>query len=127
MGNLLTVKVHSAGVQDYHGAREVLTQLHQQQLPRLRKIWADAIYKGDKKLKGWIRTSFKWKLEVLERDPNVKGFQVLPKRWVVERTFAWLGRNRRLSKDYEFRPDHSETWIYAAMAFLMTRRLAVNH
>jgi putative transposase len=126
MGNLLTVVVHSAGVQDYHGARDVLTRLNQYKWPRLRKLWADAIYKGDKQLRRWIKREFKWDLEVVERDPQVKGFQVLPKRWVVERTFAWLGRNRRLSKDYEFCPAHSESWIYAAMTFLMTRRLAIT-
>jgi putative transposase len=126
MGNLLTVLVHSAQVQDYHAARDVLTRLNQQSWPRLRKLWADAIYKGDKQLRRWVKRSFKWDLQVVERDPHVKGFQVLPKRWVVERTFAWLGRNRRLSKDYEFHPAHSETWMYAAMSFLMARRLALN-
>jgi putative transposase len=126
MGNLLTVVVHAANRQDYHAARDVLTRLHQQSCPRLRKILADAIYKGDKHLRRWVKHEFRWELEVVERDPQVKGFQVLPKRWVVERTFAWLGRNRRLSKDYEFLPARSETWIYAAMSFLMTRRLALN-
>lgn len=126
MGNLLTVVVHSASVQDYHGARDVLNGLNRQRWPRLVKIWADAIYKGDKHLKKWVQSTFKWDLEVVERDPLLKGFQVLPKRWVVERTFAWLGRNRRLSKDYEFRPAHSESWIYAAMSFLMARRLTIN-
>jgi putative transposase len=124
MGNLLTVLVHSAGVQDDHGARDVLTRLNQPGLERLRKIWADAIYKGDKDLHNWIMQEFDWDLEVVERDPETKGFQVLPKRWVVERTFAWLGRNRRLSKDYELLPAHSESWVYAAMSFVMTRRLA---
>ncbi len=126
MGNLLTVLIHSAQVQDYHGARDVLTRLDQQLWPRLRKIWANTIYKGGKHLRRWIKRTFHWDLEVVERDPQGKGFQVLPKRWVGERTFAWLGRNRRLSKDYEFSPRYSQTWIYAAMAFLMTPRLAIN-
>lgn len=126
MGNLLTVLVHSASVQDYHGARDVFTRLSQQRWPRLVKIWADAIYKGDKHLKRWVQDNFQWDLEVVERDPLLTGFQVLPKRWVVERTFAWLGRNRRLSKDYEFCPTHSEAWVYAAMSFLMARRLSIN-
>jgi len=126
MGNVLTVLVHAANVQDYHGARDVLTRLHQRTWPRLAKIWADAIYKGDRDLRAWVQQEFQWDLEVVVRDPLVKGFQVLPKRWVVERTFAWLGRNRRLSKDYEFRPAHSETWVYAAMSFLMAQRLALN-
>jgi putative transposase len=126
MGNLLTVVVHSAGVQDYHGARPTLLRLGQSRWPRLSKIWADAIYKGDKALRAWVEQRFGWKLEVVERDPQASGFQVLSKRWVVERTFAWLGRNRRLSKDYEFHPVTSQTWIYAAMSFLMARRLALN-
>ena len=124
MGNLLTVVVHAANVQDYHGARAVLTRLHLRPWPRLRKIWADTIYRGDKHLRRWVKREFQWDLEVVARAPQLKGFQVIPKRWVVERTFAWLGRNRRLSKDYEFCPAHSESWIYAAMAFLMARRLA---
>ena len=126
MGNLLTVVVHSAGVQDYHGARPTLLRLNHQPWKRLVKIWADAIYKGDKWLQAWVQQTFGWDLEVVERDPAAKGFQVDPKRWVVERTFAWLGRNRRLSKDYEFLPAHSETWIYAAMSFVMARRLALT-
>lgn len=126
MGNLLTVVVHSAHVQDYHGARQVFQRLGALTWARLQKIWADAIYKGDKDLHAWVEAQFGWDLEVVEREPGVKGFQVLPKRWVVERTFAWLGRNRRLSKDYELLPETSETWLYIAMTNLMTRRLALN-
>ena len=125
-GNLLTVVVHSAGVQDYHGARQVLQQLAQREWGRLEKILADTIYKGDRFLAGWIAENFGWEIEVVEREPGAKGFQVIPKRWVVERTFAWLGRNRRLSKDYETCPKTSETWIYIAMAALLSRRLAVS-
>jgi putative transposase len=124
MGNLLTVVVHAASVQDYHAARLVFTRLHQHRWSRLRTILADAIYNGDKHLRDWVQREFGWAVVVVKRDPQLKGFQVLPKRWVVERTFAWLGRNRRLSKDYEFHPAHSESWVYAAMTFLMARRLA---
>ena len=125
-GHLLTVVVHAASVQDFHGARPALSKLAQQQWPRLEKILADAIYKGDKYLKDWVETTFGWEIEVIEREAGKKGFQIIPKRWVVERTFAWLGRNRRLSKDYEFLPQTSETWIYLAMVALLTRRLALN-
>lgn len=126
MGNLLTVVVHAANVQDYHGARQVFQRLGMVTWERLQKIWADTIYKGDKDLHTWVKEQFGWDLEVVERQPGVKGFQVLPKRWVVERTFAWLGRNRRLSKDYELLAEISETWLYIAMSNLMTRRLALN-
>ena len=123
-GHLLTVVVQSASVQDYHGARPVLERLAQVVGDRLQVIWADSIYKGDRFLKDWVKNQFGWTLDVLERDPTAKGFLPLPKRWVVERTFAWLCRNRRLSKDYELKPETSETWIYIAMSILLVRRLA---
>jgi putative transposase len=125
-GNLLVVVVHSASVQDYHGARQALEQLAQQHWSRLKKILADAIYKGDRYLADWIKETFGWEIEVVEREPGTKGFQVLPKRWVVERTFAWMGRNRRLSKEYDLLPETSETWMYIAMTTLLARRLALN-
>ena len=118
--------VHSASVQDFHGARLALQKLAKQQWQRLKKILADSIYKGDKYLKEWIQTTFGWELEVVEREAGQKGFQIIPKRWVIERTFAWLGRNRRMSKDYEFLPETSETWIYIAMVSLLARRLALT-
>lgn len=125
-GHLLAVVVHSAGVQDFHGARQALTKLAQREWSRLEKVLADTIYKGDKYLAAWIKESFGWEIEVVEREPGSKGFQVIPKRWVVERTFAWLGRNRRLSKEYDLLPETSETWIYIAMSALLSRRLAVS-
>ena len=126
-GHLMTVVVHHAGMQDYHGARPTLERLAQRSWPRLQKIMADAIYHGDRDLADWIQQQFGWQLEVVEREPGCKGFQVLPKRWVVERTFAWLGRNRRLSKEYDQLPETSETWIYIAMTALLTRRLAISN
>lgn len=123
-GHLLAVVVHAASVQDFHGARLALQKLAESQWKRLKKILADSIYKGDKYLKEWIQTTFGWELEVVEREAGTKGFQIIPKRWVVERTFAWFGRNRRLSKDYEYLPQTSETWLYIAMSALLTRRLA---
>lgn len=127
MGLLLMVVVHSAGVQDAAGARDVLSRMITR-FPRIRIVWADNIYKG--KLVKWVWLCFGWILDVVKRDEiaerKVKGFQVLPKRWIVERTFAWLGRYRRLSKDYEFHPLTSETFIYMGMVLLMTRRLALS-
>lgn len=125
-GHVLAVVVHSAAVQDFHGARLVLQKLAQRIWTRLEKILADSIYKGDKHLADWIRDQFGWEIEIVEREPGSKGFQVIPKRWVVERTFAWLGRNRRISKEYDLLPESSETWIYIAMSALLARRLAVN-
>ena len=125
-GHLLVVVVHSASVQDFHGARQALEKLAQHVWPRLKKILADAIYKGDRYLADWIKDTFGWEIEVVEREPGTKGFQVLPKRWVGERPFAWLGRNRRLSKEYDLLPDTSETWIYIAMTALLARRLALS-
>jgi putative transposase len=123
-GHVLAVVVHAANVQDYHGARQALTRLGQHAWDRLTTLLADAIYKGDKGLHDWVRTQFGWNLEIVERQAGQKGFQVLPKRWVIERTFAWLGRNRRLSKDYEMRPQTSEAWVFVAMSALLSRRLA---
>lgn len=123
-GHVLAVVVHAANVQDYHGARLVLQKLGQRIWQRLEKILADSIYKGDVHLAGWIQENFGWEIEVVERQPGSKGFQIIPKRWVVERTFAWLGRNRRLSKEYDFLPQTSETWIYIAMIALLVRRLS---
>jgi putative transposase len=125
-GHILAVVVHSAAVQDFHGARLVLQKLAQRIWTRLEKILADGIYKGDKHLADWIRDNFGWEIEIVEREPGSKGFQVIPKRWVVERTFAWLGRNRRLSKEYDLLAETSETWLYIAMSALLARRLAVN-
>lgn len=124
LGLLLTVVVHSAAIQDPRGAETVFERLNQFVWPRLQKIWADGIY--TQALLKWVKDCFGWTLEIVERDPQVTGFQVQPKRWVIERTFAWLGRHRRLSKDYEFLPQTSECWIYIAMTGLMTRRLAIN-
>jgi putative transposase len=92
---------------------------------RLRLIWADGGYAGQ--LIAWVRALRKRNpvhVEIVKRSDDVKGFKVLPRRWVVERTFGWLGRQRRLSKDYEYLTDTSETMIYVSMIGLMLRRLA---
>jgi putative transposase len=111
LGLLLLVVVHSAGIQDRDGARKVLAPLANR-FTRLRKIWADSVYNSG--LAEWIRnlrTRNRIVLELVKRSDAMKGFVVLPRRWVVERTFAWLSFNRRLSKDYEYLPATSETFI----------------
>lgn len=92
---------------------------------RLRLIWADQAYAGE--LVAWVWSLRPWRkvsLEIVKRPEGIKGFLLLPKRWIVERTFAWLGRYRRLSKDYEYLTQSSETMIRVAMIHLMVRRLA---
>ena len=121
MGLLLMAVVHSAGIQDRDGAKLVLEKA-KTRFPRLSLIWADGGYAG--KLVGWVQAFCGWVLQIVKRTDDVKGFKLLPYRWVVERTFGWLGRNRRLSKDYEGRTDTSEAMIYWAMTRLMVRRLA---
>lgn len=125
MGNLLTVVVHSAGIQDRDGARPVFERAGEQgRLVRVRKVFADNGY-WYAKLNEWIEKTYegRWELEVVVREEGAVGFQPLPKRWVVERTFAWLSRNRRMSRDYEYFPASSEALIYLAMARTMLRRL----
>ena len=121
MGLILVVVVHAANIQDRDGAKLAWTRL-QRQFPRLTLIWADGGYRG--KLIAWTKQLYHWTLEIVKRNTDVSGFKVLPRRWVVERTFAWLGRYRRLSKDYEELPESSEAMIYLAMINLMSRRLA---
>ena len=91
---------------------------------RLKKtIWADGAY-GGKQLARWCEKQRGWELEIVERDKDARGFEVLPNRWIVERTFGWLRRHRRLGKDYERKVQTSETLIEAAMSRLVPRRLA---
>lgn len=124
LGLLLGVAVTAANVQDRDGARIVLAHFYQSCLESfcLRKIWADGGYQG--KLVDWVEDSFDWRLEVVKRNRQASGFEVLPKRWIVERNFAWLMRNRRLCRDYERSTQTSEAFIYIAMIRLMTKRLA---
>jgi transposase len=119
-GLLLAVVIHSAGIQDRVGARALLLQLAAL-FCTIRTIFADSAYTGT--LVEWVRALFGWTLTIVKRT-EAHRFVVLPKRWVVERTFAWLGWSRRLSKDYEVRPDTAEAMIHIAAAHLMLRRLA---
>ncbi|MBO0792706.1 MAG: IS5 family transposase, partial [Ktedonobacteraceae bacterium] len=122
LGLLLSVYVTPADFHDTKGARCLLAGLAPL-LPRLKKIWADAAYRGNE-LAQWCRASGDWDLEVVERTPGKRGFSIQPRRWVVERSFSWLSRNRRLSKDYERKVQTSETLIQVAMLRLLVARLA---
>ena len=123
MGLVLTVLVHPASLQDYGGAKRLLARAADKGFPRLTLIWADASYQGPA-LISWLWHLAGWVLEIVKRPKGSRGFVLLPRRWVIERTFAWLGRYRRLSKDYEALAETSEAMIYAAMVHLMLRRLA---
>jgi putative transposase len=121
---LLSVVVTAASVQDRDGAMSLLDVLRNR-WSRLRVIWADQAYAGD--LIAWVWALRPWRkvrLAIVKRPEGTKGFLLLPKRWIVERTFAWLGRYRRLAKDYEYLPHTSAALIQVAMIHLMVRRLA---
>lgn len=125
LGLVLSVVVHSADFQDQDGALLVLQALSlvRTRFRRLRVIFGDSAY-GRNGLPAWVRSHFGWILQPILRPVGLKGFQVLPKRWIVERTFAWLSKYRRHSKDYERNVLTSESMIYATMSHIMLRRLA---
>lgn len=122
----MQVRVHAADIQDREGAQQVLAPLQTKHW-RLKKIWADANYRGE--LIAWVhhlrqgRGRRRIHLQSVAKSPDGQ-FVVLPKRWMVERTFGWLGRSRRLSKDYEALCETGEAWMVIAMIHLMTKRLA---
>ncbi len=120
VGLLLAVVVHPADIQDRDGAKLVFNRLLGR-FPQLRLIWADAGYAGQ--LIEWVMSVSGWVLEIVRRPRNSHQFEVLPRRWVVERMLAWLGRCRRLSKDYEALPATTEAWVHLAMIHLMVRTL----
>ena len=124
MGLLLVVMVTGADVDDGAAAPELTGRLDPQANPRLKKIWGDNKYHNHAYRRWLAENRPDWELEVKNREPGVKGFAVLPKRWVVERTFAWNGRYRRNSKAYERRTDSSESMIRISAMHLMLRRLA---
>ena len=125
LGLLLAVVVTAASVDDAVGAKEVFEQLKPKQQPRLEVIWGDNKYHNHE-LNRWLarQRSITWRLEIVRRPEGAKGFVLLPKRWVVERTFSWLGRWRRLSRDYEHRTDSSEAMVRIASIGRMLRHIA---
>ena len=123
LGLLLTVLVHSAGIQDTVGAKQVVQKLLLKHI-KLKKLFVDGGYK--KQFIDWAKLTHDLETEVIKRNEQHK-FAVLPKRWVVERTFSWLLRNRRLAKDYERLKQSAESMIYIAMTRLMLRRLVLAY
>jgi putative transposase len=152
-GLVLEARVHNANVTDRDGIKLLLEPSSPDRLPRLSHLWLDAGYTGQERGVGWVRSVLGWTAEIVRHPPkpapeevmmrwvrefNKEGVDLdpkkflppegprtfLPRRWVVERTFSWLGQNRRMSKDYERLPESSEALIYAAMSRLMARRLA---
>ena len=109
-----------AQIQDRDAARDIC-HVAAPVCPRLEQIWADHAYAGT--LVEWMRDAYGWRLVIVAKPPQQRGFVVHMRRWVVERTIAWLNRNRRLSKDYEELPDTSEAWLYLASRRLLLRRL----
>lgn len=124
LGLLVGLVVHSAGIQDRDGAPDVLKTVAVR-YPRLRHIFADGGYAGPK-LRDALKAIGRWTVEIVKRSDTAQGFEVLPRRWVVERTLAWLGRCRRLAKDWEKSIASAEAWITIAHIRRLTRRLARN-
>jgi len=123
LGLLLAVVVTAASVDDAAAAREVLRELGRENYPRLEKIWADQKYHNHA-LNGWMKEEdLPYHIEIVQRPVGAKGFVLLHRRWVVERTFAWLGRYRRNSKDYEWYPESSESMLRISAIHHMLRRL----
>ena len=115
------VVVHAANLQDRDGAKLVFARARQKCLG-VQLVWADGGYAG--KLVAWLRAFWGWVLEIVKRSDGAKGWQLLPRRWVVERTISWLNGYRRLSKDYEYWPQTSEAMMQVALIHLMLHRLA---
>lgn len=122
LGNVLVVVAHPAGIADSVGAKQVLEALHPYWQRTLQVIWADGGYEGA--LAAWTSNTFAIELTIVKRTDAQHGFKLLPRRWVVERTFAWLGRSRRLSKDYERCAKSSEGMVYLASIRRLLNRLA---
>ena len=124
LGLLMAVAVTAASADDGATAPRLLAQLDRHRFPRLETVWGDAKYRN-KQLDAWLeRTRVRFRVAVVERPEGSVGFVKLPKRWVSERTFAWRGRDRRHSKDYEWRPESSEAWVRVSAIGQMLRRLA---
>lgn len=126
LGLLLAVAVLSAALDDGSHAHRVLGKLSPDTYPRLQRLWADSKY-HNKHLQAWCRRqSVSYRIEVVSRPLGAKGFVLLHRRWVVERTLAWLGRSRRLSKDYEYDPSSSEAQVQLSAIQMMLHRLRPN-
>ena len=123
MGLLLVVLVHKASLSDQAGGRSLLQRAKRKGFQRLALIWADGGYSGQPMI-DWVAKLAGWVFEVIKRSDDTRGFVVLPRRWVVERTFAWVLHFRRHSKDYERLTKNSEALIYVAMIHLLIKRLA---
>jgi putative transposase len=123
LGLLLAVVVTAANVDDRAGAKQLFNSLNHLSWKRMNLVWADAGYQGDL-LIPWLTETLGWLLTIVHKLPDQLGFEGLPKRWIVERTFAWLNRQRRLSKDYERLPETSEAFLQLAMIRLMLEKLA---
>lgn len=121
-GFILAAIVHAADIQDRDGAPAVLAAARYR-FPWMRHVFADGGYAG-KKLRGALTKMGEWTLEIIKRSDHAKGFEILPRRWVVERTFAWLGRSRRLAKDWERTIGSALAWLFIAHIRILTRRLA---
>jgi putative transposase len=123
-GWLIRVICLPADIQDWDAAEDLFL-VAKRACPRLRLVWADSVY-GYAGLPEWAEAELGWRVEVVRKRDGQRGFEALPRRWVVERTFAWLLRNRRLSKDYEELPETTEAWCYAAMLRPMLRSLTAQ-
>lgn len=121
-GNLIHAVVHTADIQDRDGAPLVLRDIVKR-VPWLRHVFADGGYAGDK-LRHALRGIGKWTVQIVKRSDTAKGFEVIPRRWVVERPLAWLNRNRRLAKDFEQTIASATAWLFVASVQLLTRRIA---
>ena len=122
---MILVVVTAANVSDKAAAQTLFARLKVQRrwLKRLLLVWADGAYRGEAFMR-WVYDTYGWIVEVVLRQDRQQGFRIVPKRWIVERTFGWLGWCRRLSKDYEVLPENSEAFVYLAMIHLMLKRLA---
>jgi transposase len=124
LGLLVGAVIHAANVQDRDGAANVLRAIRSS-FPWLRHIFADGGYAGNK-LKRALAKIGRWTIQIVKRSDTAQGFEVIPRRWVVERTFAWLGRNRRLAKDFERTIESATAWLFMASVQMITRRAAAT-
>lgn len=124
LGNLVGLVIHPANVQDRDGAPDVLQSIRKK-YSSLQHIFADGGYAGPK-LKERLEKIGKWTVQIVKRSDSAEGFELLPRRWIVERTFAWLGRCRRLAKDFEATIASATAWVLLAHIRLLTRKIALQ-